>query len=185
MRKVIFGINLSADGCCDHTRFSGGEDILEYFGLLLQNVDLVVYGRKTYELMVPYWPDVARNQSMTKAENKYALAFDAVDKLVFSRTLTTLTDKRSRVARSGLKDEIMKLKQGSGKNISIGGVDLPSQILKAGLVDEFHMVVHPVIVGKGRRLFEEAGLNENYQLKLAETKILRSGCVALRYVKKT
>jgi len=60
MRKLIYAINLSVDGCCDHTKLSGGEDVHEYFTALMQDVDLLVYGRKTYELMVPYWPNVPK-----------------------------------------------------------------------------------------------------------------------------
>lgn len=60
MRKVIYGINLTPDGCCDHTKFGGSEETVEYFTDLMQDVDLIIYGRKTYQLMVPYWPDVAK-----------------------------------------------------------------------------------------------------------------------------
>src|SRR4051812_19259472 len=126
MRNVIYGINLTADGCCDHTKFSGGEDILEYFTNLMQDVDLIVYGRKTYELMIPYWPDVAKDQSGTKAENEFARVFTALDKIVFSRSLSS-AEGNTRIIRTNLQDEILKLKQEPGKNISIGGVNLPAQ----------------------------------------------------------
>jgi len=87
MRKVIYGINQTLDGCCDHTKVSGTEDIHLYFADLMRNADLIVYGRKTYELMVPFWPDVAKEQSMSKTINKFARVFDSIDRLVFSRTL--------------------------------------------------------------------------------------------------
>jgi dihydrofolate reductase len=183
MRKVIYGINLSLDGCCDHTKFSGGEDILEYFTQLMEGVDLIVYGRKTYELMVPYWPDVAKGQNASKADSEFAQTFDAIKKVVFSRSLTSVDDKNTRIARADLKDEILKLKQEPGGNISIGGVNLPLQLIELGLVDEFHYVIHPVIVGEGRGLLEAAALKENLGLKLIESKILESGCVVLHYLK--
>lgn len=183
MRKVIYGINLSLDGCCDHTKFAGGEDILEYFTQLMHGVDLIVYGRKTYELMVPYWPDVAKDQNTTKADSEFAQTFDAIKKVVFSRSLTSVDDKNTRIARADLKDEILKLKQEPGGNISIGGVNLPLQLIELGLVDEFHYVIHPVIVGEGRGLLEATGLKEKLGLKLIESKVLESGCVALRYLK--
>lgn len=183
MRKVIYGINLSLDGCCDHTKFSGGKDILEYFTLLMDGVDLIVYGRTTYELMVPYWPDVAKDQNASKAESEFAQTFDSIDKVVFSRTLTGVDEKNTRIVRTNLIDEILKLKQEPGGNISIGGVNLPLQMIELGLVDEFYFVIHPVIVGEGRSLLEAAGLKENLGLKLIESKVLESGCIALHYVK--
>ena len=70
MRNLIFAINITLDGCCDHTITNADEELLEHFTLLLRDTDLLVYGRKTYQLMVPYWPDIARNHSETKAENE-------------------------------------------------------------------------------------------------------------------
>lgn len=183
MRKVIYGINLSLDGCCDHTKFGGGKDILEYFTKLMDGADLIVYGRKTYELMVPYWPDAAKDPNSTNEEREFAQAFDSIEKLVFSRTLTIADDKNTTITHANPGDEIRKLKQQSGGNISIGGVDLPLQVIELGLVDEFHYVIHPVIVGEGRGLLEAAGLKENLGLKLIESKVLESGCIALHYVK--
>ena len=70
MRKVIFDINLTIDGCCDHTKLSGNDEIFEYFANLFRDIDLFVFGRKTYQLMVPFWPDVAKNSSRNDAGNE-------------------------------------------------------------------------------------------------------------------
>jgi len=183
MRKLIYGINLTLDGCCDHTKGVGYEDVHKYFTDLMRDVDLIVYGRKTYELMVPFWPDVAREQSMDKTANEFAEVFDSVEKLVFSKTLDRVEDKNSRIAQTNLQDEILKLKQQEGRDISIGGVDLPSQLIEMGLVDEFHFIIQPIIVGEGRRLLDGTNLVEKLDLKLVESKVLKSGCVALHYVK--
>jgi dihydrofolate reductase len=182
MRNVIYGINLSADGCCDHTKFGGGEEILECFTDLMRDVDLIVYGRKTYELMIPYWPEIAESQSGTEGENEFARVFTAIDKVVFSRTLN-IADENTSIIRDNLRDEILKLKQQPGKKISIGGVDLPAQLIALGLVDEFYFVIHPTIVGEGRRLLEDTSMQERLNLKLADSKILKSGCIALHYLK--
>ncbi|MFB9843153.1 dihydrofolate reductase family protein [Mucilaginibacter ginsenosidivorans] len=77
----------------------------------------------------------------------------------------------------------MKLKQQPGKNISVGGVDLPGQLIGLGLIDEFYIVVHPVIAGEGRRLFDHSGLQERLKLKLVDSKTFNSGAVAMHYVK--
>jgi dihydrofolate reductase len=183
MRNVIFAINITLDGCCDHTNTIADEEILEHYTLLLRDADLLVYGRKTYQLMVPYWPDIAKNQSETKAENEFARIFDSINKIVFSRSLNGAEDKNTRIVRTNLRDEILKLKQERGKNILVGGVDVPSQLIKLGLVDEYRFVVQPIVAGEGRRWLEGVSPQERLQLRLVESKIFKSGCVALRYLK--
>lgn len=185
MRKVIFGINLTLDGCCDHTKGNANEEIHDYFAQQMRDADLLVYGRKTYQLMVPFWPDIAKNQSgPTKSINDFAQAFAAVKQIiVFSRTLERAEGKNTRIVRTNLKDEILKLKQEPGKDILVGGVDLPSQLIELDLIDEYRFVIHPVVVGEGRRLMAGISLQEKLQLKLVGTKIFRSGCVALQYLK--
>ena len=183
MRNVIFAINITLDGCCDHTKMIADEELHEYFTQLMRDGYLLVYGRKTYQLMVPFWPDVAKSHSMTKAENEFADAFDSINKTVFSHTLDSAEGKNTRIVRANLQDEILKLKQEQGKNILIGGVSIPSQLIELGLVDEYHFVVQPIVAGEGTRLLEGISLQEKLQLKLVESKILKSGCVALRYLK--
>jgi dihydrofolate reductase len=183
MRNVIFAINITLDGCCDHTKQIADEETHEYFTQLLREVDLLVFGRTTYQLMVPFWPEVAKNQSMTKAMNEFARTFDSIPKIVFSRTLASAEDRNTRIVCSDLQGEILKLKQEQGKHILIGGVSIPSQLIEHGLVDEYRFVVGPIIVGEGRRLLEGANLPERFQLKLVESKIFQSGSVALHYLK--
>jgi len=185
MRNVIYAINITLDGCCDHTKFNPDpdDDVLEHYTRLLRDdTDLLVYGRKTYELMVPYWPDIAKSQSETKGDIEFAQAFVSKKKVVFSRSLASAEDGNTRIVRTNLHDEILKLKQEPGKNILVGGVDIPSQLIKLGLVDEYRFVIVPIIAGEGRRLMEGVSLKK-LRLKLVESKIFKSGCVALRYLK--
>jgi dihydrofolate reductase len=187
MRKVIFAINTTLDGCCDHTKTIGDDETLEYCTQLMREVDLFVYGRKTYQLMVPYWPEVANNPSETKASIEFARTFDSINKIVFSRSLDSAEvkkeDRNTRIVRGNLHDEMLKLKQERGKNILVGGVDIPSQLIELGLVDEYRFVVQPIVAGEGRRLMEGVSLPEKLQLKLVESRPFKSGCVALRYLK--
>ena len=184
MRNVIYAINVTIDGCCDHTKFNPDEETFEYFiHLLRDETDLLVYGRKTYQLMVPYWPDIAKSQSEPKADIEFAQTFVSKKKVVFSRSLASAEDENTRIVRTNLRDEILKLKQEQGKNILAGGVDVPSQLMELGLIDEYRFVVMPTIVGEGRRLMEGVSLPEKLQLKLIESKPFKSGCVALRYLK--
>ena len=182
MRKLIYAINITLDGCCDHTKTSGSEEIHQHYTALLQDADLIVYGRKTYQLMVPYWPDIAKNHSGTKAEIEFAQTFDALNKIVVSHSLES-AEGNTRIVRTNLQDEILKLKQEPGKNILVGGVDIPSQLTELGLVDEYRFVVHPIVAGEGTRLLEGVTLPQKLQLKLVDSKLLKSGSVALRYVK--
>src|ERR1700684_2167834 len=154
MRNVIYAINLTLDGCCDHTKFNPAEDLLEYYTHLLQEVGLFVYGRKTYQLMVPYWPDIAKSQSETKADIEFAQAFVSRKKVVFSRSLASTEDGDTRIVRTNLRDEILKLKQEPGQPILVGGVDIPTQLIELGLIDDYRIVVMPIIAGEGRRLME-------------------------------
>jgi dihydrofolate reductase len=183
MRNVIYAINLTLDGCCDHTKFNPDEGMLEHYTHLIRDVDLFVYGRKTYQLMVPYWPDVAKDPSSTKADKDFAQTFVSKKKIVFSRSLPSADDGNTRIVRTNLHDEILKLKQEPGKPILAGGVDIPSQLIELGLVDEYRFVILPIIAGEGRRLMEGVSLPEKLQLKLVESKLFKSGCVALRYLK--
>ncbi|HLZ89572.1 MAG TPA: dihydrofolate reductase family protein [Puia sp.] len=185
MRNLIFAINTTLDGCCDHTQFNPDEEMMDYFTRLTRDADTFLYGRKTYQLMVPYWPDIAKDHSgQTKADIEFAQAFDAVDKIiVFSQTLDSPEGKNTRIVHTILPDEIRKLKQEQGKNILTGGVAIPTQLAGLGLIDEYRFVVHPIVAGEGRRLFEGISLQEKLRLKLVDSTVFKSGCVALRYLK--
>ena len=185
MKNLVFAINTTLDGCCDHTKFYPDEETMEYFTSLTREAGTFLYGRKTYQLMVPYWPDVAKDPfEQTKADYEFAKAFDAINKIiVVSQSLDSPAGNKTRIVRTNLHDEILKLKQEQGKNIFTGGVSIPSQLLELGLIDEYHFVVHPVVLGEGKRLFEGVNLQEKLQLKLVESKTFQSGCVALSYVK--
>jgi len=183
MSKLIYVINLSIDGCFDHTIGPPGEDLFDFYINLVRNAGMLVYGRTTYELMVPYWPDIARNPAgQEKSDVEYAEAFDAVEKVVFSKSLEKAEGKNSRIVRTKAEDEIRKLKQKEGKDMYVSGVALPSYLIELGLVDEYIFTILPVIAGKGRRLMEGIGMQEKLGLKLVDTKVFESGAVILHYV---
>jgi dihydrofolate reductase len=183
MRNVVYAINLTLDGCFDHTNGIPDDEVMEYYTQLLRGADLQVFGRKTYRLMVPYWPDIAKERSERKVEIEFADAFVSKNRIVFSRTLESAEDKNTKIVRTNLQDEIVRLKHEQGKYILVGGVSIPSQLIELGLVDEYRFVVLPIIAGQGRRLLEGISLREKSRLKLVESRIFKSGCVALRYLK--
>jgi dihydrofolate reductase len=171
---------MTLDGCVDHTKFNPDEETFEYVTHLTRDAGTFLYGRKTYQLMVPYWPDVAK----ANADDEFAQAFVAIDNIVvFSRSLDKVEGKNTKIVRTGLQDEILKLKQEKDKDILTGGVDFPSQLAALGLIDEYHILVHPIVVGEGRRLFEGINLQEKLRLKLVESTVFKSGSVVLRYLK--
>src|SRR5690242_14720222 len=102
MRKLIYAINLTLDGCCDHTKFNPDEETHDYFAHLMRDVDLLVFGRKTYQLMVPYWPDVAKDPSSPKADKEFAQTFVSKKKIVFSRSLDGAEGGNTRIVRTNL-----------------------------------------------------------------------------------
>ncbi|MEX2144139.1 MAG: dihydrofolate reductase family protein [Anaerolineales bacterium] len=144
----------------------------------LRDAEVEIFGRNTYELMYPYWHDVAVNQSQTNALNEFALAYDAIPKIVFSTTLESVEWNNTTLLSSNLREEILKLKQQSGKNIFIGGLNIASQVAQWDLIDKYHFVVHPIIAGKGPRLFTAGG---EHSLMLVASKTFSSGAIALHY----
>ena len=182
MRKLIYAINLTIDGCVDHTKQFVNEEMFAYFTDLTRKIDLQVFGRKTYELMVPYWPDVLKDPAAPKDDIEFARWFVSIKKVVFSKSLES-AEENTRIVRTNLRDEILRLKQEPGRPILVGGVDVASQLIQLGLIDEYRFVVGPVIGGEGRRLMEGISLPDKMKLKLVEAKPFQSGSVALHYLK--
>jgi dihydrofolate reductase len=185
MRKLIYAINGTLDGCFGHADgIAPDEECMEYHMDLMRGVDTLLFGRKTYQLMVPYWPDTLKDSSDRKEDHEFAREFVAKKLVMFSRTLDSVEDKNTKIVRGNLRDEILKLKQEPGKDILVGGVDVASQLIELGLVDEYRFMILPVLAGAGRRLLEGVHLREKLRLKLVESKIFKaSGFVALHYLK--
>lgn len=183
MRKVVFAFNFTADGYCSHTDMIADEELHNYFTAVLRTMDTLLYGRVTYQLMVPFWPDLVRIPSEDEASNEFARVFDSLEKVVFSTTLKTLEDGNSRLVRSGLVEELAALKQKPGKAIGIGSLSIASQLSERGLIDEYHFVIHPVVAGKGPRMFETVKPQDALRLDLVSSKPFPSGVIALQYRK--
>jgi dihydrofolate reductase len=188
MRKLIYAINVSLDGRCDHTNLDPpppDDEVLDYYTRLVRDVDVFLYGRITYQLMVPYWPDIARNpEGQTKDDVDFARAFESVSRIVvFSRSLAGTEDERTTIVRGNLKEEVLKLKQEPGRDILVGGVSIPAQLMALGLIDEYRIVIQPLVVGEGRRLFDGGTPPERLRLKLVDSRTFKSGWIVLRYSK--
>ena len=138
MRKVFFAINMTADGYCSHTDGNPDDELLDFFTTLLGNASIILSGRTTYQLMVPYWPDIAKDPSATHADREFARVFDSLDMIVFSKTLKHVEGKNRSILRGIVAEEVLALKQQPGKDISIGSLSIASQLSERGLIDEYH-----------------------------------------------
>jgi dihydrofolate reductase len=185
MRKVVFAINTTADGYCDHRDGIADEELHNFYTKLLRNSSLLLLGRITYQLMVPYWPDVAKSQLEAGATKEFARVFDMLDKVVFSTTLNHVEGNNTRIVRANVAEEVLTLKQQPGNDISVGSLSIASQLADRGLIDEYYFVVHPVVAGKGPRLFETVKPRESLRLDFVGSKTLHSGVIALHYRKHT
>ncbi len=181
MRKVIFAINQTIDGSCGHTTAIADEELHEFFTEFLDEVDVTLMGSKTYRLMASYWPDAHKDPECTESIKRFADKFNAMRKIIFSNTLKNVEWQNSVLAEKDLLSTILELKKENGKSISAGSINIAGQLLKNNLIDEFWFVVHPIIAGKGPRLFEEIERVRN--LQLLDSKKLNSGAIALHYKK--
>lgn len=181
MRKIIFAINMTADGYCGHEGMIPSEEVHKYFTKLLQSAGPILYGRITYQLMVPYWPEIAKHLSDTEITNEFARVFDSLDKVLFSTTLEKVQDQNTRLARGTLLEEAIALKEKPGKDIFAGSLSIASQLSEHDLIDEYRFVIHPVVAGKGPKLFDEVKLSESHRLELLGSETFSSGVIALHY----
>ena len=132
MRKLIAAINMTLDGFCNHTAGIADEEKLQHYNELLSNTDILVYGRITYQLMESYWPSVVKNPTGNKPKDEFAVLIDNISKIVFSRTLKNVDWKNTKLKKEGIKEEVLELKQQTGKNILIGSPSLIVALTQLG-----------------------------------------------------
>jgi len=185
MRKVILSNLVTLDGF-----FAGpnGEldwhivdgEIKEYAIDLLSKVDALLFGRVTYQLMADYWPAAATNPSTPKSDLEIADKMNNLPKIVFSKTLQEVKWINSRLVKDNIAEEISKMKQQPGKDMVIfGSGSIVSTLMQHGLIDEYRIIVNPIVLGNGNPLFK--GINGKQNLKLLNTKVFDSGIVILFY----
>jgi dihydrofolate reductase len=178
MRKVIAAINMTLDGFCDHTALIANEEIHQHYSDLLKNASIILYGRITYQLM-EYWATVVTNPTGNKAMDEFAVTIDNIPKIVFSHTLKKLEWETASMATRGLKEEVLSLRQETGKPILVGSPGLIVETLNLNLVDELQLCIHPVIAGKGFSLFKN--IKDKIGLNLLKTKTFGCGAAILYY----
>lgn len=169
---------MTLDGNCNHTAGIPDKEIHQHYTELLGHGDAILYGRTTYQLM-EFWRTFLENPSEEKSMNDFAIAIDNIPKIVFSRTLDDVDWNTATLARRDLKDEVLELKQQSGKDIFVGSRSLIVQLINLNLIDEFQLCIYPIIAGKGLQLFEH--LHNGTGFKLLKTKTFSSGAIILYY----
>jgi dihydrofolate reductase len=180
MRKIVAGLFLSLDGVAEAPNrwvfpYMTGE-VGQVVGDDMAASDTMLLGRRTYEEWAGYWPD------KTAADDPYADYINNVPKYVVSTTLKPpLTWRNSTLVEGDVREQLTGLKQQSGKQIAVAGsISLVGWLLRQGLLDELSLLVFPVVVGSGKRLFEAP---EQVPLKLAQSKTFDNGVLALRYAR--
>jgi dihydrofolate reductase len=177
MRKVIVSNLASVDGFFEGPNKELDWHVVDdefhaYAKEMLRRADVLLFGAATYKLMAAHWPNAPADEIAERMNN--------LPKVVFSKTLKKVEWKNSRLVSTSIPEEVSKLKQQAGTDIIVlGSAKLASFLLQLRLVDEYRVIVNPVLLGKGRPLF--ADITERIRLKLLATKVLASGVAILSY----
>lgn len=182
MGKLIYLTNISLDGFIeddtgDFNWTDPDERLFEYFAELVSGVSTFVYGRRLYEAM-SVWESDPSLAAQTPLYAEFARVWSRADKVVHSTTLAAPATKRTRIERAFDAAAVADLKERSVGDLHVGGADLAGQAIAAGLVDECHLIVHPILVGSGKPVLP---VGARVQLKLLETRQMPGGAVSVRY----
>ncbi|WP_217254470.1 dihydrofolate reductase family protein [Streptomyces sp. AC602_WCS936] len=184
MRKIIHFVHTSLDGNIEGPNGDFdwpvmGTELSAYSFGLLERADTLLYGRPVWEMMAGYWPN-AESMSDDPHDLKFAPVWRSSPKIVFSRTLTDPGHGARVIGDANLVEEVTALKSEPGKDmVLMGGSSLAAGLRAHGLIDEHHVVVHPVVLGGGKALFPET--EERLDLQLLDSQVFDSRTVLLRY----
>ncbi|MDN4646400.1 dihydrofolate reductase family protein [Arthrobacter sp. PsM3] len=183
MRKIILMMQVSLDGYMEGPGRDLGwhrvdEELHKHFNDELRAMGGFLDGRVTYELMAGYWPTADRDPSAPAPIAEFAGVWRDMPKIVYSRTLAK-ADWNTEVVRDVVAEDIVRLKDQPGGDLALGGADLAAAFRRLGLIDEYRIYVHPVLVGRGKPLFQEA--EALTPIRLLESRTFGNGVVLLRY----
>jgi len=181
MRKVIFAINLTINGSSDHTFVIADDELHDFYTNMFDDVDVILFGRKTFQLMESFWPVAHKDPRSTQSMLRFAEKINSIQKIVLSNTLTEVSWNNTKLFSGNLREDILKLKSQKGKNISVGGLSVASKLTEMRLIDEYWFLVQPIISSNVKEIFND--LTDTVRLKLVSTKVFNSGVVALHYKK--
>ncbi|MGA2628406.1 MAG: dihydrofolate reductase family protein [Candidatus Bathyarchaeia archaeon] len=188
MGKLFTFMTISLDGFFegrDHDiSWHNVDDELNKFAIeLLRETDTILFGRRTYELFEDFWPKAVDDPKISKDNLEKARLINNMNKVVFSKTLTKVEERENwrnvKLIRDVNSEEIKRWKRESGKDLCIGGSNLALSFAQLGLIDEIRIMVDPIVLGEGTRLFE--GIKDKLNLSLLKTRTFKSGNVLLYY----
>jgi dihydrofolate reductase len=152
------------------------EEFQELANAASNSGNTLLFGRVTYELMASYWP----TPEAIKNDPIVAQGMNSATKIVFSRTLNKVDWNNTRLVKNDMLSEIRELKQESGKDLAVlGSGSIVSQLAQERLIDEYQILLNPVVIGKGKTMFE--GVKDRFSLKLTKTRVFGNGNVLLSY----
>ena len=183
MGKLIYMLNVSLDGYVeapDHSLAwtTVDDELHTWFNEQTRGLDASLYGRGLYETMAAYWPTGESDPDATDAMREFARIWNAMPIVVFSSTLSTV-ERNCRLVRGDVGDELARLRSKFDGDLAVGGATLAASFIRRGLVDEYRLVVHPVVIGAGTPFFP--ALDEPVRLRLKETHRFDSGVLYLGY----
>ena len=182
--KLIYLLNVSLDGfieTSDH-RLDWtliDEELHAWFNDQMRTLDGTLYGRRIYELMAAHWPTAEQQPEVTGVEREFARIWNALPKIVFSRTLERV-EHNSRLVRGDVRPLLEELRREFDGDLAVAGPDLAGQFVRHGLVDEYRLVVHPVVLGAGTPFWPE--LDTPLRLDLVDRRVFSSGAELRSYV---
>jgi dihydrofolate reductase len=183
MRKVVFMMQVSLDGFFEGPDQDLGwhlvdDELHSHFNDELRTMGAFLDGRVTYELMANFWPTADQDPSSPAPMAEFARIWRDMPKIVYSRTLTS-AGWNTEVVHDVVVEEVARLKQQPGGDLALGGAALAASFRRLGLIDEYRIYVHPVLIGRGKALFQEA--DAVTPLRLLESRTFGNGVVLLRY----
>jgi dihydrofolate reductase len=181
MGLATFAINVTLDGCHDHRAMIADDELLDYFTELMDAAGAMLFGRTNYELMESAWPAVARDEKAPRASREWARKLEAKPKYVVSSSRRDFPWNNSFRVEGDLHEAVRQLKEKTPGGLLVSGPTLSAALERLGLIDEYRLVVHPVLAGHGPTLFQ--GLERPRRLELVSTKRLKSGVMALHYLR--
>ncbi|MGO1412771.1 MULTISPECIES: dihydrofolate reductase family protein [unclassified Microbacterium] len=181
MGLLTFSINLTLDGCVDHTEGIADDETHAYFTHLMDDGGAMLWGRVTYELMESYWPAVASGeQAAPPALREWATKLEAKPKYVVSSTRTEFPWTNSHHVTGDLRTSVQQLKDATPDGVLLGSGSLAVELDRLDLIDEYRLMVHPRIAGHGPTLYQK-GLPSTRRLELVSAEPLSNGAVAMHY----
>lgn len=183
MGRLIYSFNVSLDGFIEtrDRRIDWGlvdEELHTWFNDQARTIGASIYGRRLYELMNAYWPTAGDNPDASETERDFAATWNATPRYVFSRTRTSV-EGAGRLVTGDIGDRLAEIRAAHPGNVDVGGATLAASFIERDLVDEYQLLVHPIVLGGGTRYFP--ALERELSLKLVETRTFASGVVYLGY----